>query len=60
MEKFWMVMSREGRFCVEYKTHEKAKEVAENCARLNDEPFVVLEAMEVATPKQTPVEWTKL
>jgi hypothetical protein len=60
MEKFWMVMSDNRSFCAKYKTYKQAKEGAEGMARLDGEPFVVLEAMEVVTPKQIPVEWEKL
>jgi hypothetical protein len=60
MEKFWMVMLKGGGYYTLYPNYEAAKKGAEESARLNDAPFVVLEAMEVVTPQQTPVEWKKL
>jgi hypothetical protein len=71
MEKFWLVVSNNNGFCAKYTTYKQAicakyttykqaKEGAEGMARLAGESLVVLEAMEVVTPKQIPVEWEKL
>jgi len=60
MEKFWIVVDTNLVPVAKAPTAEKAKEGAAGFARAYDSPFIVLEAMEVVTPQQTPVEWKAL